>query len=223
MACFAFSSRLLLADTPAVAITPGSTSQVPVSETYGWSFSLSHAVSLTQLGVYDARGTGFTESHKVTIWDSTGLIALAQVTVPSFNAAPIVGGFRYVMLSLPVMLPAGNYVIGAYYQFITPPDRVVDASSIISASGITYTGARSRTGDGFPAGDIYPTANAWFGANFQFNNLAVGPVPESGATLAPRCGRCRPRGTAAEVELLAAPLFSFTAEDPTDWCLPFCA
>jgi len=146
--------------------------------TFGWGFSLNRAIRVTQLGILDQpnsvqllRGDGLAFSHAVALWTSTGTL-LAQVTIPAGASGNVVDHFRYVPLASPVILPAGSYVVGAFYP--APRDTVYDEFSlesdpVIAARGITLTGGRAASGSAiaFPS-DIDERTERYFGPNFQF-------------------------------------------------------
>jgi hypothetical protein len=170
------------ADTIALSFTGGQLSQFGDDATVGWAFNLSNPVLLTQLGVWDDAGNGLTQPHTVTIWDSTGTIVEAQAIVPSGTGAET-NNFRYVTLTMPVLLAAGNYTIGAFYALNETGDAfAIDATTISTASGVTYSGSRAVVGNSFPSGDIGGQPNSYFGPNFQFTSASPS-VPDPGSTL----------------------------------------
>jgi len=150
------------------------------TDTLGWAFSLSAPISLTQLGFWDNGNDGLIQAHKVTIWDSTGTVIEAQATVPNGTAATLTNGFRYVTLGSSVMLPAGNYVIGAFFGAFGD-EAASQASAIGTNSPVTYLGSRAIAGDAFPSSDAFSLPNSYFGPNFQFTSQRS--VPDTGSTL----------------------------------------
>lgn len=143
--------------------------------TFGWAFSLSSAVLLTDLGVWDFGSDGLGNSYPVTIWTSAG-VQVAQATVPSGTSGTLVDEFRYVSVA-PTLLAPGNYTIAAYYTGFA--DFVIEnAATITTASGVTYQGSKSEFGNAFPSGDQYSQPNSFFGPNFQFTTA----VPDAGNT-----------------------------------------
>ena len=54
----------------------GNTSSTPVSvtETVGWKFTVTGAISVNGLGVFDSDLNGLASSHEVGIWNSTGAL-----------------------------------------------------------------------------------------------------------------------------------------------------
>jgi hypothetical protein len=73
----------------------------------GWAFSLSvpptagQQVLITQLGVYDAAGSGFVNEHPIGLWKTgpAGDVLVASATVPEGTSAPFFDGFRYVPIN----------------------------------------------------------------------------------------------------------------------------
>jgi VPDSG-CTERM motif len=173
------------ADMIALSFTPSGTTVFggAGSDTFGWGFSLSSPLLVTQLGVWDENGDGLGQSHPVTIWDSTGS-PVAQVTVP-FGTGPETNGFRYVPIGS-VPLAAGNYTIGAFYGALGTDVASASASAISTAPGVTYTGSRSIAaiaGNAFPPTDaVLGIPNSYFGPNFQFTSPTA--VPDTGSTFA---------------------------------------
>jgi hypothetical protein len=147
------------------------------SDTFGWGFSLSSPLLVTQLGVWDENGDGLGQSHLVTVWDSTGS-PVAQVTVPS-GTGPETNGFRYVSIGS-LTLAAGNYTIGAFYNAFGSDVASASASAISTAPGVTYAGSRSIAGNAFPPTDALALPNSYFGPNFQFTSPTS--APETGST-----------------------------------------
>jgi hypothetical protein len=186
IACCPIQTR---ANTIALSFTSHNINEIGggAGDTFGWSFSLSSAVSVTDLGVWDGSyldfgngtGDGLAESHLVTIWDSLG-VQLAQATVPAGTGATLTNGFRYVTLGSSILLGPGNYVIGMFDP--TGADAVAtEASGITTAAGVSYTGQRSVAGSAFPSGDSLGFfSSGYLGPNFQFT--ASASVPDTGMT-----------------------------------------
>ena len=177
IACCPIQTR---ADTIALSFTPsdGTFFGGAGSLTLGWGFSLSSALDVTQLGVWDQNGNGLAQSHMVTIWNSTGT-AVAQVMIPSGTGAET-NGFRYVSIGS-VPLAAGNYTIGALYGAFGSDTASTGALAISTAAGVTYAGSRATVGNAFPGSDDFGLPNSYFGPNFQFT--PTGTVPDAGSTV----------------------------------------
>ncbi len=136
--------------------------------TFGWAFTITAPISITNLGYFDFQGDGLTDSHPIAIWAGTGGSPLAMATVPAGTSATLLDGVRYVPIT-PIILPAGTYVIGGFSMNLT--DSVAIESAILTtAPGISYAGARSAQGSSltFPAGNTQGYSNGDFGPNFQF-------------------------------------------------------
>ena len=150
--------------------------------TYGWAFTLSGAVLVTDLGLWDEDSDGLQYEHTVTIWDNTTMAVMAQTTVSNIGTT-LVDGFRYISLASSVLLLPGDYTIGGYNP---PPDFAAEllrrnAATITTASGVTYNGSKTVQGNLFPPGDILNKPNSYFGPNFQFT--PVRSVPDAGSAL----------------------------------------
>jgi hypothetical protein len=153
----------------------GSAFRIDNNTTFGWSFTLSSAVFVTNLGYFDFTADGLDDAHPVAIWSGAGGTPLAFATVPAGTGAALLNNFRYVAIA-PVFLPPGTYTIGGYSPAFTDSVGVV-AGTITTAPGITFTGSRSAQGVGlmFPSGNTQGFPNGCFGPNFQF-------VPEPSTT-----------------------------------------
>jgi len=169
------------ANTIALSFAGAEKTILPSGLTYGWAFTLSGAVLVTDLGFWDEDSDGLSNDHNVTIWDNTTMSVMAQANVSS--AGTLVDGFRYVSLTVPVLLPLGDYTIAAFNHGpnLIPDNLRQNAATITTASGVTYDGSRETGGDSFPAGDVGNHPNSYFGPNFQFTRAPL--VPDAGSTL----------------------------------------
>ena len=68
------------------------------SVTLRYSFTLSSAVNVTNLGLLDALNDGFATSHAVSILTSTGT-QLVQAAIPAGTGETLINGFRYVSIT----------------------------------------------------------------------------------------------------------------------------
>src|SRR4029453_4540416 len=132
----------------------------------------------TALGIWDWQQNGLTESHTVSVWDTSGnLLATALIAAGTIN--PLVGEFRYATIS-PIILSAGTtYVLGATYIGYTQDPWVQN----ISGNQATFDPAgsagnvRFKTGGGFAFPDNTSLGpGSLVGPNAQFS-LANG-VPD---------------------------------------------
>src|SRR5437763_2410722 len=94
------------ANTVALDFAGAEKTILPSGFTYGWAFTLSGPVLVTDLGFLDEDNDGLSNDHNVPIWDNTTMSVMAQANVPS--AGTLVDGFRYVSLPVPVLLPLGD-------------------------------------------------------------------------------------------------------------------
>ncbi|PYK29980.1 MAG: hypothetical protein DME57_08420 [Verrucomicrobia bacterium] len=176
------------AQTPALSVSGGGLFGATTG-TFGWSFTLSSTISVTDLGYFDFGGNGLNEAHDVGIWTSTGTL-MVSATVPAGTAGTLVGDFRYVLVS-PTLLAPGDYVIGGFESGSSGDPVEVQASTITTASMITYDGSRSTAGAAltFPSGDASANGNSYFGPNFEFTAV---PEPTTiGLLLFGGLGLCR--------------------------------
>lgn len=146
--------------------------------TRGWQFTVTSPILVTELGMWDATGTGLADAHTVGIWDS-GSNLLGSLVIPSGTSAALDGPdkFRFVNLSIPFLLSPGTYRIGATF-LNGDPDLAAREVGPATASGITYVSPQFSPGPGF-ADPTNPSANVQgiFGPNFEF---VAASVPEPG-------------------------------------------
>ena len=177
-ALMAFCPTLMRADTIAFNISDGVVLEARVDATFGYAFTLSSSVTVTQLGIWDQFGDGLGQSHAVTIWTSSGMQEV-QATIPAGTGTTLTNGFRYVSI-VPFTLAAGTYTIAGFYNGNSPDFFEAEIPSITGASGVSYFGSRSTAGFVFPTADQGDFDNGYFGPNFQFTE-GTG-VPDTGST-----------------------------------------
>ena len=143
-----------------------------VDNNFGFEFSTTLPIRITELGFYDVAGDGLAAAHAVGIWDASTQNLLVSATVPAGSVAPLDGGYRYVSVS-PTDLPAGNYIVSA----VTTGDAwLTNLVSPTMSSPLSYVAGRSL----FPvetAALVFPNqagGNQTAPANFK---LVVDPVP----------------------------------------------
>ena len=145
--------------------------------TLGYSFTLDLPSTVNALGYWS---DGNLVSEQVGIWDSLGKLVSSTIVTRQNE----VGGYFYTFLTTPVVLAAGNYVIGGSISNggLFP----VNMTGVVPASGYTYTGSREGVGIGFaePKG-----ADGGYGAqgialvNFSFSQISAVPEPATWAML----------------------------------------
>jgi len=179
LACWPTQTRATIAldFTPSGSVGNGS------DNVWGWDFSLSTNVFVTDLGIWDGSsgtgvGDGLVEAHTVSIWTSGGTLVTSAI-VPAGAGGTLVDDFRYISIT-PTQLLAGNYVIGAHY--LGRADIIAfNATGITTASEVTFGHSRQNgfgQGNGFPTG--VSDAGGFFGPNFQFTTSTS--VPDTGTT-----------------------------------------
>jgi hypothetical protein len=153
--------------TPALSFTGAANFGAPEG-TFGWSFTLSNTITVTELGYFDFGGNGLSDAHDVGIWTSSGTL-LVSATVPAGTAGTLNGDFRYVLVAATLLAP-GDYVIGGFTPADSGDPVAVQAATITTASGISYDASRSIGGSSltFPIGDTSGQPNSYFGPNFIF-------------------------------------------------------
>ena len=134
--------------------------------TLGFSFTLTQPTSVNALG-YFGGGLG---SNRVGIWNSDGSTLLTSTTVTTSD--PLVGNFRYGSI-VPVLLAAGNYVIGGEIANLGAFPGVL--SGVTTAPGYFWTGHREIAGGfAFPS-----TPQTGFGnQSIALVNFSIAAVPE---------------------------------------------
>jgi len=158
----------------------------------GIEFTVTTAMTVHQLGLYDAGVVGFMDSHPVRIYTSAGIQLLdsasnpVSVTIDSTTTGNA-GGYAFKALASPVTLSAGTYVLQAHYPSVDPstpggngsPYRttldgfrdLTNDSALFSNLASAYAGRYSdQPYEGF--------AQSTYGPGYGAANLSTTPVPE---------------------------------------------
>jgi hypothetical protein len=143
-----------------------------IGQNGGWRFTTSAPIVVTALGLFDEEGDGLALSHPIGIFNTATGAALITATVSS--ADPLdASGFRFdTALTGNPLLPAGDYVIGAFF-IANNTDRVrgvVPPTDVTTAPGITYVQNRFNNSPTFGMPDLTASSQerGYFGPNFQF-------------------------------------------------------
>ena len=169
---------------------------------YGDGFSLgskftvgSTNLEVTALGIYDVTGGGFFQSHEVGLWDVTaGNTQVADVTIPIGTSAVLLNGFRYIDVSSPVDLIAGDqYILAAFYpvgQVFGVNDQLLDCCGAGTNAGTSagfgsFQAAFTTSGLGTSAGHLTEPNGTTAGTDYVGPNFVfvVVPEPSSSAVL----------------------------------------
>ena len=129
------------AQTTAAQVTnvglPATTVQVGV--TYGWEFTPTNDIIVTELGIVDVGGNGLLEAHSMRLYDPTGTLIVASV--PAGTAAPLIDGTRWTTVTTPRRLEGGvTYMVAAYYPSANTEQLYfenADGTTVSYASGIS--------------------------------------------------------------------------------------
>lgn len=109
--------------------------------TYGWSFSVSSAIQIDGLGMWDAGSNGLGQpSVQIGLWSSAGtLLASTTVTDASTQVASanLAGEWLFESISTLTLGP-GDYRIGALFLSATPLAQT--NSPFTTVAGVTMTG-----------------------------------------------------------------------------------
>jgi hypothetical protein len=136
--------------------------------TLGWEFQANANITVTGLGIFDARLNGLIDSYAIGLWNSVGTL-LVSTTIPSGTSATLDDKFRMVSVA-PTNLTAGNeYFIGAL--FLTSNDGLIagTATGFSTDPAITFIENSFKQGSSltFPSSTTGATP-AYFGPNFTF-------------------------------------------------------
>lgn len=150
--------------------------------TVGYDFTVgATALYASELGFYDDGNDGLAVGHPVGLWDSSGSL-VATATVSAGTGPKLASGFRWAMLTTPLLLPSNaTYRIGA---LVNASDKWRDANggATLDTSIVSATWA-SRHDNGGSSTLTYP-----------FNGFAANGfiAPNAGFTANPRQYRIAP-------------------------------
>jgi hypothetical protein len=145
----------------------------------GWRFAVSGPITVDALGIFDVGGDGLLDAHGIVLLESgvpnPSDIAFAVIT--NGNSTPVAsisaeGNWRFTPIS-PVILAAGEYVIGANY-FVpnaTAGDGFVQNTTAFTVPGVTYFEPFFSSSQN---SSIKIAPDAFFGPNLSI----AGSVPE---------------------------------------------
>lgn len=180
---------LMLTPLPAAAaslgldITGGPEGGVDANSfTIGWGVTVTTAIRVTALGVWDEDANGLQASHGVGLWTAAGAL-LASTTVPSGSGADTAvgstsGAGRWLFEDIAdVVLQPGNYVLGSTSfgdEFRADQNGVVlDPTLAGFDAGKFHFGSALE----FPEQDTDLRGISFFGPNFLVEQVVTPPVP----------------------------------------------
>jgi hypothetical protein len=141
--------------------------------TVGYEFTVSQAITVENLGFYDAGSDGLATAHPVGIFNLCGTM-LSSNTVAAGTSAPLTNGFRYVSIT-PIVLGPGTYRVGAVVFNGGGNDAFLHGVATLGTDP-TITFVRGKINNGlavlqYPFQDATATGlqeKSCFGANFTF-------------------------------------------------------
>ena len=99
--------------------------------THGWQFSVTTAIEVTHLGLYDRLLDGFALAHPVGLWDEAGSL-LAEETLGPGNGDMLIANFRYAAIGgvtagdeAVVLTPGVTYTVGFFTDLFIQSDGMV--------------------------------------------------------------------------------------------------
>lgn len=174
-------AQVLLGEEPADMPTPA----VELLGTYtwsyygdfvvGWRFSVSEAITLTDVGIFDLGDEGLAHAADLAIWehDSEELLTLESVPAADMADTTWWEGFRYVGIE-PLLLEPGDYVI-ANQSFDTGFDYYVYGAELAASEAVSWTEGRHAAGSTVAFPTVVSTGSEdsalWFGSSFMYRPL----------------------------------------------------
>lgn len=158
--------------------------------TLGWAFTVSTPITVDALGLFDVDADGLAGGSDIGLWTSGGTL-LASTTISDANSSPVgstssLGNWRFTAIA-PLVLAAGEYVIGANYAFdsgtnsTSVGDQIVVNATASTVPGVTFDGARFALGSGlsFPLNSTSDLSDAFFGPNLSASPFSAVAEPAS--------------------------------------------
>ena len=169
------------AATPALDFVDGGASGVGrFTLTVGWAFTVNSPITVDALGLFDVDGDGLLESHQIGLWAGDGSL-LGSTVITDANSTPAastssLGNWRFTSIA-PLVLVAGEYVIGAVYAASTVNatnaiDAFVFGANATTVPEVTFGGNLFRQGIGFPNNSTNSN-DGFFGPNLSVSAIAV--------------------------------------------------
>lgn len=192
------------AAAPVADFTGGADSSGGSDTTFGWDFTVTSAITIGALGLFDIGANGFASSHDVGLWTDSGTL-LASATFTTASSSPVdstssAGNWRSLSIT-PVTLTPGKYVVGAFYArgdgdlFISDIFDHTFGMVVSTLPEVTFGGTRFA----FGASLVFPAdSDAFSIAEFGPNLFTVnGAVPEPASLVLLGSGLLGLAGTAA--------------------------
>jgi len=163
--------------------------QLPDDQTQasGDDFDVNSPIAVYSLGVFDSGTNGISGTLVARIYDRTTETSIASISFSGTDGT-LSGGFRFINLTTPLVLPAGfeGVISAAYLGSPLEPDGNAREPGSISWTGDTGGGLISFVGEGRHSfegtGDVYPdiTDPSSNPINFASASFTYSAVPEPG-------------------------------------------
>jgi hypothetical protein len=153
---------------------------------FGWEFRTASPITVDSLGFWDEGGNGLVNSHQVRLWsgDGSSLLASTTITNASMPVSSTSPDGRWLFNNIsPVVLPIGDYVVGASFVPGSPnpectlEDCIREETSLTTTlTGVTFIEPRNGGGGlSFPDTPAPGVVHGYFGPNLQATVVAPEP------------------------------------------------
>lgn len=180
------------ADVPALTFSGGAFTNNFPNHTMGYTFNVTHDVTLTQLAFWDFGGDGLVDSHTIGVWDGEGSLLRTATIAAGTGATLDSAGFRLVDVPDLILKPGTGYVVGATTGATNQSDFAAffwnATTGMTMAPGITYVGNRDIANSGVNVLTRPTSPNGagtgWVGGSFTVApSLVAAPEPGTLALL----------------------------------------
>jgi hypothetical protein len=142
--------------------------------TFGWAFSVTSPITVNGIGIFDTGADGLGGSFEAGLYTSAGVL-LRSATISDLStvvaSAAVTGQWLFESV-IPIVLPAGDYIIGSVFNDTLPLAAV--GAPFTTIPSITFTGG--VTSPSFDTGLQAPTSP--FGFPIFGPTLDAAEIPE---------------------------------------------
>ncbi|NWF85253.1 MAG: PEP-CTERM sorting domain-containing protein [Bryobacteraceae bacterium] len=142
--------------------------------TFGWAFSVTSPITVNGIGIFDTGADGLGGSFEAGLYTSAGVL-LRSATISDLStvvaSAAVTGQWLFESV-IPIVLPAGDYIIGSVFNDSLPLAAV--GAPFTTIPSITFTGG--VTSPSFDTGLQAPTSP--FGFPIFGPTLDAAEIPE---------------------------------------------
>lgn len=151
----------------AVHIDGGTGGNAAAGSIHGWEFTVTEAVTVTHLGLWDQGADGFGESHPIGLFRLSDNTLLATGTMSAGAGDPLDDGFRYIEVT-PVTLDVNVSYVLSYYSAQGADYVITSGEGEVFAPQVQWTQGRWQYSGGL-AIPANPTSADRYGPNFKFD------------------------------------------------------